>query len=140
MSSQDHHLWQGNYLHSNKGKKYFNTDRHAGLFFTKFLPTHIPIHIKKNKNYIMHALIGSQLCLHRSGKHYICSIFYERDIKRLSCLHSLMQTLEGFGENSKSLCVNHRHSHNFFSSPKLPLKFASGYVNTGRILHFLNIQ
>lgn len=41
MSSQDHHLWQGNYLHSNKEKK-FNTDRHTGLFLIKFLHTHIP--------------------------------------------------------------------------------------------------
>ena len=32
---------------------------------------------------------------------YLCRTFYKRNIKRLPCLHSLMQTLEGVWENSK---------------------------------------
>ena len=41
-----------------------------------------------------------------------------------------MQTLEGVWENS----------HKLLSSPKLPLMFASAYVNTASVLYFLNTQ
>ena len=70
-------------------------------------------------------------------------LFYKRNIKHLPCLHSLMQTLKWVWETSK-VCVNPRRGssglHKHSRSPKLPLVFASGYVNTVHIVHvyFLN--
>ena len=51
-----------------------------------------------------------------------------------------MQTLEGVWENSK-VSVNPRGSglqKLSARSPKLPLVFASGYVNTARAIFFLS--
>ena len=70
-------------------------------------------------------------------------LFYKRNIKRLPCLHSLMQALEWVWENEK-VCVNPRRGgsglHKLSRSPKLPLVFASGYVNTASVLYFLIIK
>ena len=53
-----------------------------------------------------------------------------------------MQTLEWVWENEK-VCENPRRGgsglHKLSRSPKLPLVFASGYVNTARVLYFLNV-
>ena len=60
-------------------------------------------------------------------------VVYKRNIKHLLCLHSLMQTLEGVWEKSEVFVYINKLS----SSPKLPLAFASGYVNMACILYFL---
>ena len=52
---------------------------------------------------------------------------------------SLMQTLEGVWENSKALCKPKPHTK-LLSSPKLPLVFATGYVNLVHILYFLTLH
>ena len=52
---------------------------------------------------------------------------------------SLMQTLEGVWENSKALCKPKPHTK-LLSSPKLPLVFATGYVNMVHILYFLTLH
>ena len=61
----------------------------------------------------------------------------------MPCLHSLMQTLEWVWENSK-VCVNPRRRgwglHKLSHSPKLSLVFASGYVNTARVIYFLILK
>ena len=73
-----------------------------------------------------------RLCKH--AKHYLCRIFHKRSIKRLPCLHSLMQTREGVWENSKVFV------YKLSTFSKLPLVFASGYVNTASILYLLNVN
>ena len=60
------------------------------------------------------ALIGSQLyvCIRlcKCSKHYLCRIFYNRNIKRLPCLHTVAwcKHLTEFGRTQKSLC---KHLH-----------------------------